>query len=176
MIGSGRALSLGLALLFATLCLVIGFEITGQDHEQEQVVPARIAVPTREGPVSISEAPNQRDGWFRQIVSRPLFSPDRRPVGPEAHEVRGLPRLTGIITSGSRRVAIFANPSGGHPTVVEVGSHVGAYDVRDIADSGVTVIGPEGATVIRPIFDTAAPVPARSPLAARPELPKPAGR
>jgi hypothetical protein len=99
-------------------------------------------------------APQHRlNAWRDQILSRPLFTPGRRPAEAAVQSVSGLSRLTGIILTGTRRVAIFAAPSGGPPIIVEEGARVGAYEVRQIADNSVTVAGPEGVAVIRPIFD-----------------------
>jgi hypothetical protein len=118
--------------------------------------------------------------WRDEILSRPLFSPGRRPAVVAAQSMTGLSRLTGIIHTGTRKVAIFAAPSGGAPIIVEEGAHVGAYEVRQIGDTNVTVAGPEGVTVIRPIFDPtppakpkvtptpAAPVPGRAAQVAKP--------
>lgn len=163
----GRGLPITLLVLFVMLCAVVGLEVVGR-QTQPADLSRHVATPMREGTVTVTKPPNQRDAWFREIISRPLFSPDRRPIEISGRSLRGLPRLAGIVVAGSRRIAIFAAPSGGHPIVVEAGSRVGAYDVRDVADTGVTVVGPEGTTVVRPVFDAS---PRPSPLA-RPELPK----
>jgi hypothetical protein len=81
-----------------------------------------------------------------------------------------LPRLSGIVVSGSHKLAIFAGS--GKPIVAEEGVRLGAYDVTAISDAGVTVVGPEGTTVLRPLFDPAPPPPARPPPMQRPEPPK----
>ena len=97
-------------------------------------------------------------GWARQ---------DRRPAASGARSVSGLPRLSGIIVAGGRKVAIFAAP--GKPIVAEEGLRLGAYEVTAISDSGVTVAGPEGTTVLRPLFDPAQPaVVAKAPVMVRP--------
>jgi hypothetical protein len=105
----------------------------------------------RQGQGNGRERPDQNQTWLTQILGRPLFDPDRHAA--EAG-VRGLPRLSGIILYQSQRVAIFTGPSGGHPIVAQPGTHIGAYEVRAIANEGVTVVGPEGTTVIRPMFDS----------------------
>jgi hypothetical protein len=78
--------------------------------------------------------------------------------------VAGLSRLTGIVVTGSRKIAIFAAPAGGHPIVAEEGSHLNAYEVRAISGTGVTVVGPAGTTVMTPIFDPAPPPVTKRPL------------
>lgn len=167
----------GLLVAFPVLCAVIGLEIASGPGAAPAGTPAHLTAPPAPAVVA-TEAPDQRAAWFASIVSRPLFSPDRRPIGPDVAAVRGLPRLTGIVITDQRRVAIFAGPPGGHPMVVESGSHVGVYDVREIGDAGVTLSGPEGTTLVRPIFDpnqAAAPKPGLPPPP-RPPLPRPAGK
>jgi hypothetical protein len=166
--GFRRGMTVALLLVFFVLCATIGIEIAGHGQEQPAGSARPIAVRPQQPGVAVAEPPNQRDAWFKEIVSRPLFSPDRRPVAADARSVRGLPRLTGIITDGSRRTAIFAAPAGGRPVVVEAGSRIGPYDVREIGDAEVTVVGPEGTMVVRPIFDPA-PAPKVAPPV-RPEL------
>ncbi|HQT77823.1 MAG TPA: hypothetical protein PLD10_12285 [Rhodopila sp.] len=94
--------------------------------------------------------------WVADILSRPLFSPDRRPMETAAGVV-GLSRLTGIIVDGTRRIAIFAAGPGGKPVTVEVGSRIARYDVRAISHAGVTLFGPDGRFVIHPAFDVTRP-------------------
>lgn len=161
-----------LSLLFCALCAGIYVEIATPRQWQPVASVRRITAPARTDFASVAQPAGQNDAWFKETISRPLFSPDRRPIGPEARTIRGLPRLTGIIVDGTRRVALFAAPQGGRPTVAEAGSHIGAYEVRDVADTGVVVIGPEGSTLIRPLFDPGpAPVPApRALTPVRPEL------
>jgi hypothetical protein len=106
--------------------------------------------------------PDPHEDWFRQILARPLFNPDRRPIDSG---VRGLPRLTGIVVAGSQRVAIFAGPANGHPVLAQAGARIGVYQVRSIDDDGVTVVGPAGTSLVRPTFDPARPA---TPEAARP--------
>lgn len=123
------------------------------------------------------EASESRDERLGIILARPLFSPDRRPAASGARSVSGLPRLAGIVVTGSRKVAIFAAPAGGKPVVADEGGRLGAYDVRAINEDGVTVVGPEGALVLRPIFDPAPPAPVRKTVQpARVEAPKPSAR
>lgn len=172
MTGAGRMMPIGLSLLFTILCAVIGVEVMAQRQAQQSDQAVPIIAPVRPDSPAISQPPDQRSAWFREILARPLFSPDRKPVAANARSAAGLPRLTGIVVTGTRRVAIFAGSSGGHPTVVEAGSEIGVYHVMDIADGTVTVAGPEGTTVIKPVFDPTSPAVVKAPLMARPELPK----
>jgi hypothetical protein len=151
----GRGLPVVLSVTAAALCLVIAGELsgTGQGDGTSPVAASLTSGPLPDR-AEAPEAPDQHETWLNQILARPLFSPDRHPVEVG---VRGLPRLAGIIVAGSQRVAIFAAPSNGHPIVAPAGAHIGAYEVRTITDSGVTVVGPEGTTTIRPAFDPARP-------------------
>lgn len=94
----------------------------------------------------------RNDGRLTEILARPLFSPDRRPI-ESARGVAGLSRLSGIVVAGTRRLAIFAGAAGGRAVIAEEGARIGRYEVRSITDTGVTVVGPDGAAVTRPVFD-----------------------
>lgn len=152
MISLKRILPIGLFLVSTALCATLALEVS-EWHGRAVARPLapQVMPPSRDEPPDNAGVPDQHEAWFAQTLARPLFSPDRRPV--EAG-VRGLPRLTGVVVNGSQRIAIFASPSGQHPIIVEAGGHVGAYQVQDIADAGVTVSGPQGTTMIRPIFDS----------------------
>lgn len=150
MISPGRGLPIGLSALAAGLLLLIGLEVWGWPPDAAS--PTTVRVKADQGPVvaTMPRVPDQRAAWLTEIMARPLFSPDRHPVEVG---VRGLPRLTGIVVSGSQRIAIFAGPSNGRPIVAQAGARVGAYEVHTVDDDGVTVVGPEGTSMIRPVFD-----------------------
>ncbi len=154
MISLGRGLPIGLSALAAGLCFVIGLEVS--DWPPDAASPTTVRVKADQGPVAATtpRVPDQHAAWLTEIMARPLFSPDRHPV---EIGVRGLPRLTGVVVAGSKRVAIFAGPSNGRPIVAQAGAHVGPYEVRIVADDGVTVVGPEGISLIRPVFDPKQP-------------------
>ncbi|HEY4041323.1 MAG TPA: hypothetical protein VGM32_05700 [Rhodopila sp.] len=165
-----RAAPLGLTAASAALCFVIANEVQGSRQgdlpspaAQHSAAPPRVTAEP-------SAAPNRQEAWLEEIMGRPLFSPGRRPI---EGGVRGLPRLTGIVVAGSQRVAIFASSGSDHPLVAQAGSHVGPYEVLTIDDTGVTVRGPEGTTLIRPIFDPARPTP---PTPQRAPAPRPPAR
>ncbi|MGD0108333.1 MAG: hypothetical protein ABSC06_30490 [Rhodopila sp.] len=176
MMGYGPGLPIGLALLFASLCAAIGLEIVNLLVSQPADRPVRAIAPLRTDSATNTEPPIQLDASLNQVLARPLFSPDRRPVASAVQTVRGLPRLTGIVITDSRQFAIFAAPAGGHVTVVEVGARVGSYEVRAITDTGVTLTGPEGTTLLRPIFDPTPTLAAKPLPLVRPELPRPVAR
>ena len=149
-----KALPIGLAVLSAALCVVIAGELSSHPPDAGPVARSATGGVSPQPPQPL-EPPNRRSVWLDQILARPLFSPDRRPV--EVGGVSGLPRLTGIVVAGSQRVAIFAGPANQHPIVAEAGTRVGAFEVQTIGDSGVTVVGPEGTSLLRPIFDPVKP-------------------
>jgi hypothetical protein len=168
MITPGRGEWAGLTLFGLILCGTIALEIA-QPVSQPALHPAGIVAPVRDVQPGPALPSDQHGIWLNDILARPLFSPDRKPVG--SGDVRGLPRLTGIIVSGSRRIAIFASASGDHSIVGEVGTRIGVYEVKAVEDTGVTVTGPGGTSIIRPLFDTAPPAVKRAPTP-RPEPPK----
>jgi len=144
------------------------YGITGL-NSQPAFQPAGIVVPVRDAPPDPAQPADQHGAWLSDILARPLFNPDRKPLG--SADVRGLPRLTGIIVSGTRRIAIFASASGDRAIVGEPGTRIGVYEVKAIEDTEVTVTGPGGTSVVRPLFDTTTPV-ARRPPPPRPEPPR----
>jgi hypothetical protein len=152
----GRFLPLALVCATTGLCLVIGLEIAGWWRGDETFPAAAARVADNMPPVqaTATDASNQRESWLNEILARPLFSPERRPV---EIGVRGLPRLTGIIVSGTENLAIFAGPANGPSVIAQAGGRIGAYEVRSVADQGVTLTGPAGTTTIRPAFDRSKP-------------------
>jgi hypothetical protein len=149
-----RGAAIGLSVASILLCVAIYAEISaGPRGAASYPAAARIVLGAREHSAD-AVGSDRRAEWLNEIMARPLFSPTRRPVETT---VSGLPRLTGIVVAGSERVAIFAAPASEHPIVAHAGTRVGAYEVQTIADDGVTVVGPGGTTLIRPIFDVARP-------------------
>ncbi len=169
-----RSATIGLSAASILLCVAIYTEISAGPHDTAPYpAAARIALGTREHPADTVGASDRRAEWLNAIMARPLFSPTRRPVETT---VSGLPRLTGIVVTGSERVAIFAAPANEHPIVAHSGTRVGAYEVQTIADDGVTVVGPGGTVLIRPIFDVARPSPGPGTPAQRAQPARPATR
>jgi hypothetical protein len=171
MMGAERGLALGLLAAAGALCAVLTLEVTAWRQEpQPSRRDERVMVVPDAHPPDAAETPDQHAAWLRRILARPVFNPDRRPVEVGA---RGLPRLTGIVVAGAQRVAIFAARANEHPIVAQAGAHIGAYEVRTIADDGVTLVGPEGTTLIRPVFDLAPPPAAASPAVRLPLIRQP---
>lgn len=97
--------------------------------------------------------------WVSTILDRPLFSPTRRPprgAAASASAGGGLPRLSGVMVSGSQTRAIFAGAAGTKTVIAGEGARIGAYVVQSIGAGQVTLVGPDGPLVVRPAFDAAA--------------------
>jgi len=98
------------------------------------------------------------DELVATTLSRPLFSPTRRPaeraapdrpvVDPELTNVR----LTGIVIEPDRHIAIFA-VQGAKPLVRSEGETVNDWHLDAIAPREVTVTGPAGTTTLEPKAD-----------------------
>jgi hypothetical protein len=169
MIGPGFSHLIALILLMFGLAGGIVLEVHDWSigSATQPTFPNHGGLPANAGPsagpatrTNEAAAQNRLKAWRDQILLRPLFTSGRRPTEVTAQSASGLSRLTGIILTATRRVAIFAAQSGGSPIIVEEGARVGDYEVRQIAGTSVTVARPEGITVIRPIFD---PAPAIKP-------------
>jgi hypothetical protein len=167
MIAGGIA---GLSAIILVLSGTIAYELVSPDIRPAGLSTGAGHLPNVATGSRAAQSQNDIDGSFGEILARPVFSPDRRPIGPGAHSIAGLSRLTGIVVNGSSKVAIFAAPAGGKPIVAEEGSHINAYEVKAINDSGVTVIGPGGTIVMTPNFDVAPPQVTKRPLPTLPEL------
>ena len=95
--------------------------------------------------------------WVATALARPLFSPDRRPSVEAAtadSSLPGLPRLTAIMVGPFGRSAIFA-VDGQKPIVVQEGAKIASYTVKGIDVAQVRVVGPDGARVLYPTFESA---------------------
>lgn len=114
--------------------------------------------------------PDHTNDWVTTILTRPLFSPDRRPPAAASvvsgERLVGLPRLSGVLVGPFGRSAIFAS-DGGKPLVVGEGSRVADWTVRAIEAGSVDVIGPGGARTLRPSFENTPQAATRSPTPAR---------
>lgn len=65
-----------------------------------------------------------------------------------------MPRLTGLVISGTRREAIFATPNGQKPLVVHEGDRLAAFTVTAIRAREVELTGPLGARTLHTAADT----------------------
>ena len=104
-------------------------------------------------------------------LARPLFSSTRRPPqdapsGAATDNDLADVRLTGIITTPARHLAIFAR-NGEKPLRVAEGEAVSGWRVENITPREVSVSGPSGTKTLQPKVD---------PNLAAPAPPAPAGR
>ena len=155
-----------LALLALGLAGVVVLEITSGSVA---ISPAPLPVrAVRSGPAGTAEA---ADAWRAVLLGRPVFSPDRRPPAAAAATARSspvLPRLSGVLVGPGQRRAIFADG-----TVRAVGSTLGRWRIGQIDVGSVTMLGPDGVTVLRPAFAVASapirPSQAEAPVTTPPQ-------
>lgn len=150
---AGIALA-GLATLLAELIL-IEYE-RWHSEDVDLIPPSRRAIQAKQaGPTPILEA--HAPEWAATALARPLFNASRRPPAAVTASAAGssvakLPRLTAVLISDAGRRVIFAGSSDSKPMVVTEGSQIGNYQVQSISAGQVTLVGPDGTTVIRPSF------------------------
>ncbi|WP_287988269.1 hypothetical protein, partial [Acidiphilium sp.] len=99
-----------------------------------------------------------------QILARPLFRPDRRPVADASTAATSMPRLSGILRGDAVRLAIFARSSG-KPVLLGEGGRLGGYRIVRIGRRAVLLEGPRGRLRLVPRFahETGAAPPATMP-------------
>src|SRR5271163_2774037 len=117
-------------------------------------------------------------------LARPLFSSTRRPPqdassGAAADDLTDA-RLTGIVTTPGRRIAIFAM-SGDKPLKVAEGDAVSGWRIESITPREVSLSGPSGTKTLQPKLDPnlapppagrpRVPVPGVNPAVAQPPVP-----
>ena len=108
-------------------------------------------------------------------LARPLFSSTRRPPqdapsGAAADSDLSDARLTGIVTTPGRRIAIFA-VNGDKPLKVAEGDAVSGWRIESITPREVSLSGPSGTKTLQPKLD-----PNFSPTAGQPPIGQPGGR
>lgn len=159
-------------LLLLGACVVLGAmtasELTGLFRDGQETAWTPLPIPSltvsgptasspesgRSGPVASTSA--QRQQWVVAMLARPLFAPDRRPRAAAkvvAHAAAVLPRLTGILIYGDGRRALFAGIDGAKPMAAAEVAEVADFHVQKIEAGQVTLLGPDGARVVRPTFD-----------------------
>lgn len=178
-----RPMLAGLLGLAVVLAGTIALELNGVVADDDAMIPTNSRPPAARAeptatPSAVRPAPGERgvergvdsrQAVVDGVLARPLFAATRRPaataptVAPAAAAPANLPRLAGVLVNGGSRRAIFAEPGGGKPIVLQEGSQVGAYTVQAIEAGQVTLMGPAGVQVVRPSFDTRAPGQAAAP-------------
>jgi hypothetical protein len=156
-----------LLVLCGALVVVIAAEIvTGQGAGGEFGPPAAMVPPGALARSTSRPAEQDRARWVAVILDRPLFSPDRRPApgAPIAVAAAGVPRLTGIIMTPDRAVAIFRDDEGAKPLVEGPGGSVGGWVIATIAADGVSLRKVDARITVRPEFDASSATPAGGPV------------
>lgn len=114
-------------------------------------------------------------------LARPLFSSTRRPPqdapsGAAADSDLSDARLTGIVTTPGRRIAIFA-VSGDKPLKVAEGDAVSGWRIEGITPREVSLSGPSGTKTLQPKLDPNLAAPPAQPPVGQPggRVPTPPG-
>jgi len=138
-----------------------------------------------DAPSSITPQQNPRpEEVVATTLARPLFSSTRRPPqdapsGAAADSDLSDARLTGIVTTPGRRIAIFA-VSGDKPIKVAEGDAVSGWRIENITPREVSLSGPSGTKTLQPKLDPSlASPPGQPPIGqpgGRPPTPPPPGR
>ena len=157
--------ALGLLALLLLLTLYVEHGLL-RSEDDTSALPPRAQLPG----LAVAETTMDTDRsleWAAKTLARPLFNPTRRaPPGTSSAGTANaaLPRLSGILVSSSQKRAFFTPVGGGKTIVAGEGAQLGAYVVQSIGGGAVTLMGPGGRIVLRPIFDatprTATPPPA----------------
>lgn len=163
--------------LLAGGCLLFGallFVELAPGGDADAVVARTAARPEAASPIARRQ--NSRpEELVAPILGRPLFSSTRRPPqdassGPSADSDLADARLAGIVTTPTRRIAIFAM-SGDKPLKVAEGDDVSGWRIESITAREVSLTGPGGTKTLQPKLDPNLAAPAGQPLATQPGRP-----
>ena len=165
-------------------CLLFGVILTMEflPAGAEDEVVAQAARPDAASPTTRRQNPRP-DELVATALARPLFSSTRRPPhdapsGPADSDLSDA-RLTGIVTTPGRRIAIFA-VNGDKPLKVAEGDAVSGWRIETITPREVSLSGPSGTKTLQPKLDPSlAPPPGQPPTgqpSARGPIPPAAGR
>ena len=135
--GRGRAAALLFFLLCGGLGWVIYFEAQQPMEPSAAPEPRQESVANRSQDPTFSMAPLNT---YAEVVSRPLFSPSRRP--PAAASAADRPTtftLIGIIISAEDRHALLAHGTPPHVERVTEGQNLDGWMVKSIEDSRVVL-------------------------------------
>ena len=161
-------LLLGGCLLFGAILIV---ELVPAGAEDEVVAQAGRSDTAR--PTTRRQNPRPEE-LVATALARPLFSSTRRPPqdapsGAAADDLTDA-RLTGIVTTPGRRIAIFA-VSGDKPLKVAEGDAVSGWRIESITPREVSLSGPSGTKSLQPKLD-----PSLAPPPGQPPIGQPGGR
>lgn len=140
------------------LSVVLILELDSSDPASDAPLPPASGPPPG-GTVSTTPQFPPHARWVEVILERPLFNKDRRPVSPTATPSSAdtsrapLPRLSGVIVSGTDRSAIFSPAGPGKPVVAREGGEVFGFIVQTIGAGQVTLMGNDGPRLLKPSPD-----------------------
>jgi general secretion pathway protein N len=161
-------LLVGGCLLFGAILIMELAPAGAEDAVVAQAARSNAASPTtrRQNP--------RPDELVATALARPLFSSTRRPPqdAPSGAADSDLSdaRLTGIVTTPGRRIAIFA-VSGDKPLKVAEGDAVSGWRIESITPREVSLSGPSGTKSLQPKLD-----PSLAPPPGQPPIGQPGGR
>jgi hypothetical protein len=121
-------------------------DLAGERHGTAEQVPPWAAKDT-------TGTAREVDQWLAVALARPLFAPDRKPVGDPVGAHVGLPRLAGIIAAADEAVAIFQPPGNGKPVVARHGDRIAGWQVTMVATDAVSLQKANDRIVLRPRFN-----------------------
>lgn len=130
-----------LAATALVLAGALGLELAGAPQD-DPPPPALIETSASPAP---SLPPLPVADWAAAVLLHPLFDPTRNP--PPGPADTPLPRLTAVITTPDRRLAIF-QPAEGQSVSVSEGGSLGGYAVQSISTRQVILEGPKGQAII----------------------------
>jgi len=155
-------LLVGGSLLFGAILIMELAPAGAEDEVVAQAARSDAASPTTRG-----QNPRPEE-LVATAFARPLFNSTRRPPqdAPSGAADSDLSdaRLTGIVTTPGRRIAIFA-VNGDKPLKVAEGDAVSGWRIESITPREVSLSGPTGGKTLQPKLDpTLAPTPGQPPI------------
>ncbi|MBV9655975.1 MAG: hypothetical protein JOZ42_15585 [Acetobacteraceae bacterium] len=148
-----------LGLTCGLLAAIVAAELSHFGTDDEQGVRRGTGEARRvPGDTVRSTAPEASavERWATVSLARPLFARDRRPDVKQTSAVQAeLPRLAGIITTPSQRVAIFEPPGGAKPVLVEPGQIVAGWKITAVSGEEVDLEQGGHALALAPQYRTA---------------------
>ena len=155
-------LLVGGSLLFGAMLIMELAPAGAEDEVVAQAARSDAASPTTRG-----QNPRPEE-LVATALARPLFNSTRRPPqdAPSGAADSDLSdaRLTGIVTTPGRRIAIFA-VNGDKPLKVAEGDAVSGWRIESITPREVSLSGPTGGKTLQPKLDpTLAPTPGQPPI------------
>lgn len=158
-----RRRNFGLAGSAFILLSVIVIELGVNDNDDLNAksgnIPSEFETPDILLTTPLTSSAYGRD-WASVALSRPLFNPSRSPAeklvqGP-IPPPQPLPKLSGIVITSSKRIAIFSDPEG-NPIILTTGAHTRDFKVLSIAANSVRLSGAAGIIILRLDHDISPP-------------------